>query len=475
MTDLEDALLDLEVEIDDGGIRPWRRKSLTVVLIAMLLTMCAVTTLVDTWIASGPTSVKTLASDLPCLRCHIEFIAKMKMASVHSPLVNKECTICHTPHGKRVEKQTIRGMSTRWQQTKTAMQWLPLQWLFSVYKTPAARLGVVSKGGVVKRAHANVKGADSVLTAPRDQVCWICHGNLGPEKNMPYQHPPFERGYCTNCHDPHSSDYRVLLKYDERDLCVSCHRVGDEMSRKQVHPPFAGRFCTNCHLPHASNYRAILALDQRDLCFTCHPTVASVSMKPVQHQPFSQANCTGCHEPHGSDDLPLLRAAQPDLCYGCHPGVRLDFLKPSHHPVEAAGLVLCAACHDPHASDYEKLVIARDNDLCFQCHALLIEANYQKSGHGKALCIRCHTPHGSDYTPILRLENTALCMTCHDVRFTSNNTHPAVGWDVRARRTLSCYSTCHDPHGTVFTFMLPFPSGHDALCLECHTRIGVTD
>lgn len=471
---------DLEVVVDDtehivnsgeGDDKRSSKRWLLLVLLLLLL-LCSVTTIVDTWVSRGPDQARFVVRNLECLQCHTDMIPEMSKASVHSPFLMKECTVCHTPHGQEIQRTILAGPSRTWQRVRTLFEWLPLKWVLSAYDSVAGVKSSDSGGRIISTTTEKVKGSNSNLVAPADELCWICHGNLSPLLSMSYEHNPFEQGYCTACHDPHASDFRALLNQDERDLCVTCHPVATEMSRKQVHPPFEGRFCTNCHNPHASEWKGILVARQRDLCFTCHPTVAPLSLKPVQHNPFEYDNCTGCHEPHGSNYTPLLIKEQPALCYICHDKIRQDFRKPSHHPVGTVKLN-CADCHNPHAADYKALLIAKDNKLCFTCHKTYPQqAAFNASAHysNKVLCIDCHTPHGSKYPPMLLDSNPDLCLGCHE-SYDATNSHPVrpVYYDVNAKKGLTCTSTCHDPHGTKNNYMLRiynFPQ--DGNCLACH-------
>ena len=199
----------------------------------------------------------------------------------------------------------------------------------------------------------------------------------------------------------------------------------------------------------------------------------------MQHNPFVYDNCTGCHEPHSSNFMPLLLKDQPPLCYDCHPGIRNDFLQASYHPVGTIQLN-CADCHNPHAADYSDLLIAQDNELCFTCHTVTPDqVVYDGSEHwtkGQLLCVDCHTPHGSAYAPILRDSNPDLCLNCHPFIQSYSNQHPVTPayYDPVAKTGLTCSSTCHDPHGTQYGYMLQnFPYPLDGQCLQCHTRVGI--
>lgn len=455
-------------------------------LLALLLA-CGITTVVQTYTTKTPEQIRRITRNLECLQCHSELIPQFSYPSVHDPFMKKDCITCHTPHGYVEATSVIAGARQLWQRTKTLVEWLPLKIVLDVFSTDDGKIAEEAGGEVLSETEKKVKGKDSEPTLPQTELCWMCHGNLGPLRNSDYPHVPFRAGRCTECHEPHASKFRALLTQDERDLCVTCHPIGRELARKQKHPPVEGRWCLNCHDPHGSQYRGILVDNQRDLCFTCHPSVAPLSLKPVQHQPFLYDNCTGCHEPHGSDYLPLLRWAQPDLCYHCHPDIRYDFLKPSHHPVGTVKLD-CADCHDPHGADYPALLAAKGNAMCYQCHAKPIQASYDKSAHFDTLCVRCHTPHGSDWAPILIKPQPEVCLQCHppatfdeSSRTVRRNNHPVRPrhYDVYARKPLTCTSTCHDPHGTANGAMLRYyPRGSDGNCVICHQvvpgqRVGI--
>lgn len=473
-----DQLVDLvsDEETDKQG----SRRSLLLVLLLLLL-LCAVTTVVDVWVERTPEQRESIARNLECLQCHTELIPELSKASVHDPFLNEDCTTCHSPHGEEVTVRLYAGSWKRWEQVRTVIEWVPLKFALEAFDSIA---GVTDEGGggeLLSESVTEEKGEESVFPVDETELCWICHGDLAAAKKpLPHQHSPFDKGFCTDCHNPHASDVRVLLKREEKDLCPSCHPMFDELGREQLHPPYEGRFCTNCHDPHASNYTGVLVTNQRDLCFTCHPTVAPLSLKPVQHNPFYFDSCTGCHEPHGSDTRPLLIEDQPPLCYNCHPGIEKDFLKASRHPVGTLQLN-CADCHNPHAADYSFLLAARNNDMCYQCHeeargdAYAVKASYELSAHKGQLCIRCHTPHGSEWTPILRDSNPDLCLQCH-LAYDADHLHPVrpVDFDVKADKGLTCTSTCHNPHGTQYNRMLiGFYWPADGFCMQCHTRVGI--
>jgi predicted CXXCH cytochrome family protein len=89
-----------------------------------------------------------------------------------------------------------------------------------------------------------------------------------------YQHP--NATTCTDCHAPHGSATRKILKAPQSKLCLQCHDV----RKVHLHPfgapakdPRTGGDldCTSCHSPHSSDHGRLLLRDQkRDLCVQCH-------------------------------------------------------------------------------------------------------------------------------------------------------------------------------------------------------------
>ncbi len=482
MTDSQELLETAEQAADEGADGRGARSRVAIVIVALLLLLlCVITTVVDVWVNRDPDTVRFIARNLECLQCHVELIPELSYPSVHDPFLKRDCSVCHTEHGKEVEYTVRQGASRTLQRMRVWLEWLPLKFVFWAYESVTGVVAVDEGGRVLERGTSQEKGPDSQLTLAADELCWICHGDLGPQLGQEYPHNPFAKGYCTTCHDPHASKNRALLSQDERDLCLTCHPMGAELSRSQVHPPAAERHCLNCHHPHSSDWEGILVDNQRDLCFVCHPTVAPLSQKAVQHQPFRHNNCTGCHEPHGSDHTPLLVDGTPPLCFDCHPAIERDFERPSHHPVGTVDL-RCEDCHNPHAADYSYLLTARDNSFCYECHAEPIRASYDASAHNRTLCVGCHTPHGSDWGPLLRDRNPELCLRCHSETVDGANKHPfrPTFFDVSSGQGMNCTRTCHDPHGTNDSdWMIKYTSydavwRRDGFCLQCHSTVGTS-
>lgn len=468
--------VDIDSQEDGEGRRERRWWGLlAVVLLLLLLMFCAVLS-IQTWVTGGPERARFIARNVECLKCHTELIPDFNRASVHSPFATKDCETCHTPHGKKVTVSVTTGAAQLWRRVTNGIQWLPITWWYETFGRTTVE--VEEAGGetvIAEGSTSEVKGVDSELVLPEDELCWMCHGDLGKKLDEMYVHQPFDAGRCGNCHNPHASDNAKLLSAEPNKICFTCHPMGMELGRKQAHPPAETGWCIDCHDPHGSEFKGMIVAAQRELCFRCHPSVATLSGMAVQHAPFANDECTGCHQPHGSNFTPLLNAEQPRLCYECHPQIADQFAQPSTHPI---GVKLdCGDCHEPHAAQYSALLNARDNAFCYECHSSIRPA-YSASRHDGQLCVACHTPHGSRYQPILRDSNPDVCLRCHEpAGFDESsptvyrNNHPVRPnrFDIVAMKPLTCTSTCHNPHGTKNNYMLRVARNPlDANCIVCH-------
>lgn len=329
----------------------------------------------------------------------------------------------------------------------------------------------------VPNADGTLSDPGPFLVATPRELCVICHGSVGRSYDDTHQHPPFEQGECTACHDPHGTPYPNLLVKPPNEMCVTCHNVADSPEHLQVHPPFAGGDCVACHSPHASDFPGITKDPQPEVCLACHDDIARQVNKQYAHSPAGE-ECTKCHVPHVSDISPLLQASPPRLCYRCHGGVEPLFKLSSRHPVPEK--LNCTTCHFVHGSDFPKLLHASGNAVCGECHPAKV-ADVAETPHSKASregrepgsCRNCHLWHGSSEGPLLPKREVALCAECHETKTHRDTNHPndRPFYDPWHRETMRC-SSCHDPHGTAYPQMVR--KVKDGLCLTCHPGVGVT-
>lgn len=319
-------------------------------------------------------------------------------------------------------------------------------------------------------------------------LCFTCHPDRKGETGRPEQHSPYAGGRCTDCHNPHLSRQEKLLRAPENELCLNCHFAFQEALTLPVqHKPFAMGYCTSCHEPHAANYSSLLKLIQQRLCYSCHFDRNADLAKPVKHPPYAEGRCTDCHSPHAAKtEKMLLAGSQRELCFKCHDR---EFVEgPEHHP--APGNLACASCHAPHAGQERALLPQRSSDFCFGCHLFGLPSRgvamnyYLSSQHGQmqgGSCLNCHNERKGGFKFGSPAEKISVCQSCHPeigggmpVSSSSNRTgrvsysHPVGGnaVDPNAGDTLTCSSTCHNPHGTPYKRMLTAKG--DNLCLKCH-------
>ncbi len=327
--------------------------------------------------------------------------------------------------------------------------------------------------GACHVCHVALEGEDHQFSFPaeREELCFACHEDsrdLMLEENI---HVPVGDGDCTDCHDPHQSEYRFTLKSDPSTLCFDCHDKA-EFEGHVVHGPVVSGDCTACHDPHASAYpNQLLAAPER-ICLTCHEEKEEVLARRHQHAPVAEG-CTNCHLPHASEAAMLLTDEKPALCWSCHPDLASAATATHQHPPVAEGE--CGECHDVHGSEYPRLFPMPAEDLCFSCHDELAQyVSEQEFKHGPVEdgdCNACHNPHGSENHMILRKDfpeefytsyaesKYDLCFECHnheiameaetktltDFRDGKRNLHYLhVNKDVKGR---SCRA-CHQVHAS---------------------------
>ncbi|MEW6447827.1 MAG: cytochrome c3 family protein [Bacillota bacterium] len=420
--------------------------------------------------AAGKTAPprEPLGSDILCTRCHTGVAGTHRLTGENT----NGCIRCHAPHNPLYPPRLKIPEKSRCQVCH--FEYSPDAVKFARKEGSFVHMPLVN-GNCTDCHTEHALGEKAKLRQGQRVLCFSCHPDYRGELKRPVQHPPYNNSYCTDCHNPHISKYTGLLRGPQNRMCYNCHFAFSNVTRLPVqHSPFEKGFCTSCHEPHAANYKALLRLNQLRLCYSCHFDRNADLLKPVKHKPYAEGRCTDCHDPHAARTKGLLPApSQTEFCLKCHS--RQYVFGPEHHPVPEG--LLCIACHSPHAG-YEKALLPRKSaDLCTGCH----DFDYYKRGkHGKLSCLDCHGMEGFGFRFETPAEKLRACLHCHpgyigEKARRGKKTcylHP-VGppWtDANAGGLLTCSSTCHNPHGTPYRCLLTGKG--DGLCLKCHKEKG---
>lgn len=181
------------------------------------------------------------------------------------------------------------------------------------------------------RGVGGIRNFDRATTAPSEinAVCLECHsrgivalwhGSIHESRDLA----------CTECHDPHGGNDKLLRQASQQQLCTQCHRqVRAQLLRPSHHPIREEKLvCTDCHNPHGTTAeRLISATTINDKCYQCHAEKRGPFL--WEHPPVRES-CLNCHEPHGATHEPLLKVKKPFLCQRCHSALG--------HPSVAFGL-----------------------------------------------------------------------------------------------------------------------------------------
>ncbi len=125
---------------------------------------------------------------------------------------------------------------------------------------------------------------------------------------------------CSDCHNPmvKNSVTGNLVRSSIAETCYTCHpQQRAEFQRRSHMPVPEGKMsCEDCHNPHGSPTKPLLKADTvNEVCYSCHAEKRGPFL--WEHAPVRE-NCANCHLPHGSNNDKLLVAPRPFLCQQCH-------------------------------------------------------------------------------------------------------------------------------------------------------------
>ncbi|MCC7010010.1 MAG: DmsE family decaheme c-type cytochrome [Acidobacteria bacterium] len=176
-----------------------------------------------------------------------------------------------------------------------------------------------AKNGVDKTLIIGFTKAWGTPVETQNGQCLTCHEG-GNRLHWPGSAHMSNKVACADCHNPmrRTSADVSLVRQRITETCFQCHPQERAEFRKRSHMPvLEGKMtCVDCHNPHGSATRSLLKADSvNDVCYACHAEKRGPFI--WEHAPVRES-CLNCHQPHGSNHDKLLVSARPYLCSQCH-------------------------------------------------------------------------------------------------------------------------------------------------------------
>jgi DmsE family decaheme c-type cytochrome len=240
----------------------------------------------------------------------------------------------------------------------------------------------------------------------RTPTCATCHGESDTHANKPadaIERPKPERMFGRKA----STAPDV-----QNGACLTCHQGGNRTHWQMSLHASRDTTCTSCHQVHTGHDRVRNKFEQAEVCFSCHKEQRVQVRKPSRHPILEgKVTCSDCHNPHGSPGPKnLVRDNVNDTCYTCHMEKRGPFVR-THQPVQED----CSICHNPHGTTTPNLLKVRSPYLCQSCHEPTSHRDNPGDLAGTSTganlaargCLNCHTNiHGTNNPASISNERT---------------------------------------------------------------------
>lgn len=145
--------------------------------------------------------------------------------------------------------------------------------------------------------------SSNLLRRSQPDLCFSCHGVVRGQFALPSHHRvPEGLMKCTDCHSPHGTRNKPMLRKTNWEGCINCHaeKRGPFVFE---HAAVKVEGCATCHSPHGSVTRnLLLRREGRFLCLQCHvdPQAPNVPHGRLGFQ--TSGECVRCHAAiHGSN------------------------------------------------------------------------------------------------------------------------------------------------------------------------------
>jgi len=225
----------------------------------------------------------------------------------------RACESCHGPGGKHAESSAAADILNPAKMAPAAAD----QGCLMCHLNQSTRVGRLQGGHA--RSQVACVACHSVHQGPArlgptraavNRACAACHTSEWAEFQRPHRHKlPEGAMSCVDCHNPHGTFLPGSLRTVAANEpgCFKCH--ADKRGPFAFeHPPARLQGCRTCHQPHGSaNPRMLIRHEQRFLCLECHSNVGLTGNAggppPAFHDLRSSRyrNCTICHTKiHGS-------------------------------------------------------------------------------------------------------------------------------------------------------------------------------